>query len=131
MPLGPRVNSPSPTLCSYGATRAGLTSRPFLLDLFTENPRTRHLGNSTVLHKEFRFYTIPNRVPYRLEHPKALLLIARSLRRVFKVSMQPPPRSGEDRTCLVSVVADGDNVVEGFPEIPVQGLRVLAGDVYP
>src|SRR5215204_916297 len=45
--------------------------------------------------------------------------------------MQPLPRSGEDRTCLVGLVTYGDHVVESLPDIPVQGLRLLPREVYP
>ena len=65
---------------------------------------------------------LSDRVPDRPERLKALFLTASSLRRVFKGPVQQPPRARKDWAGLVSVVADRNDVVEWFAEIPLQGL---------
>src|SRR5215211_1574817 len=44
--------------------------------------------------------------------------------------MQPALGPREERAGFVRVVADGDHIIDGLLQIPIQGLRLLARDVY-
>src|ERR687897_2230034 len=63
------------------------------------------------------------------EHLEPLLLAARRQRRVPKRPVQAVFRAGEGGAGLVGVIADGDDVVEGFAQVALQGLGLLPGDV--
>jgi hypothetical protein len=63
------------------------------------------------------------------EDREPLLPFALGSRRILERPMQPLPRAGKDRAGLVGVAADCDDVLEGFPEVALQRLRILARDV--
>src|SRR5215207_11663634 len=79
---------------------------------------------------QLRLHPILDPVPDPAEDLQLLLLRALRLGGVLEGPVQPALGPREERAGLVGVVADGDHVVEGLVQVPIQGLRLLPRDVY-
>src|SRR5215208_331208 len=79
---------------------------------------------------QLRLHPILDPVPDPAEDLQPLLLRALSLGGVLEGPVQPVLGPREERAGFVGVVADGDHVVDGLLQVPVQSLGLLLGDVY-
>src|SRR5215211_517650 len=80
---------------------------------------------------ELSFDALSELIPHHPEHLEAFLFGARGPGRISKRPVQATLRTGEDGARLVGVVADGDDVVEAFAQVALEGLGLLARDVDP
>src|ERR687890_2353640 len=79
---------------------------------------------------ELCLHPILDPVPHPAEDLQTLFLRALNLGGVLEGPVQPAPGPREERAGFVRVVADGDHIIDGLLQIPIQGLRLLARDVY-
>src|SRR5215213_11700754 len=101
--------------------------------ILSEAPRRRGVlgsqGLPLLLHK-FLLDALPDLISHSSKDRKSPLLRSLGSRGVFEGPVQPVGGSWEERAGFVGLVTDGYHVVEGFSQISLQGLRLLARDVY-